>query len=275
KSQLLGVGVHRDLVYQPAGFIGCSVMHTPFRYLGVMVGDCITSVLGASPLYHMSLYKVPKGILHETEMIRSKFFKGAAHSERKISWVSWGKVLASKKYRGLSVSSYYALNRALLLKWVWRFISQDGSLWYRVIHALYDPSLESHSLHLTSNWSSILRVMRSLIPTGFNFMSHCKKRIGDGRNTIFWFDPWVNAQPLHILFPRIFALDLDKEASVATKLGSPFVDESFRRPVRDGAERFQWRDLCEVIDSVTLSSSKDRWESAHFRCFSSETVRGF
>nr|GFA38111.1 RNA-directed DNA polymerase, eukaryota [Tanacetum cinerariifolium]GFA62235.1 RNA-directed DNA polymerase, eukaryota [Tanacetum cinerariifolium] len=163
-------------------------MQTPFRYLGVMVGDCMTrksawsdivqklhsrlskwkvntlsiggrltllkSVLGASPLYHMCLYKVPKGILHEMEMIRSNFFKGAAHSERKISWVSWGKVLASKKYGGLDVSSYYALNRALFLNWVWRFISQDGSLWYRVIHALYGPSLESHSLHLTSNWSS-------------------------------------------------------------------------------------------------------------------------
>nr|GEZ89771.1 RNA-directed DNA polymerase, eukaryota [Tanacetum cinerariifolium] len=188
KSQLLGVGVHRDLVYQPAGFIGCSVMQTSFRYLGRLT--ILKSVLWASPLYHMSLYKIPKGILHEMEMIRSNFFKGAAHSERKISWVSWskvlaskkygdsisvsrcdgwrlyniiqgylvegilhememirsnffkgaahserkiswvswGKVLASKKYGGLSVSSYYALNCALLLKWVWRFISQDGSL---------------------------------------------------------------------------------------------------------------------------------------------------
>nr|GEV08340.1 RNA-directed DNA polymerase, eukaryota [Tanacetum cinerariifolium] len=52
---------------------------------------------------------------------------------------------------------------------------------------------------------------------------------------------------------------MDKEASVATKLGSPSIDESFRRPVRDGVERFQWRDLYEVIDSVTLSSSNDRW----------------
>nr|GEV24713.1 RNA-directed DNA polymerase, eukaryota [Tanacetum cinerariifolium] len=86
--------------------------------------------------------------MHEMEMIRSNCFKGTAHSERKISWVSWGKVLASKKYG---------------------------------------------------------------------------------------------------------------EASVATKLVSPSIDESFRRSVRDGAERFQWRDLCEVIDFVTLSSSKDKW----------------
>ena len=85
----------------------------------------------------MYLYKVHKCILREIESICSNFFKGADPSERKISWVSWDKVVAAKKYGGLGVSSYYALNRALLLKWVWRFISHDGSLWYRVIKAIY------------------------------------------------------------------------------------------------------------------------------------------
>ncbi|GJT97819.1 RNA-directed DNA polymerase, eukaryota [Tanacetum coccineum] len=42
KSQIMGVGVHRNLVSQAATIIGCSVMHAPFRYLGVMVGDCMT-----------------------------------------------------------------------------------------------------------------------------------------------------------------------------------------------------------------------------------------
>nr|GEZ19209.1 RNA-directed DNA polymerase, eukaryota [Tanacetum cinerariifolium] len=163
KSQILGVGVHRNHVSQAALLIGYMVMKTPFRYLGVMVGDCMArksacfdivhkshhrlskwkvktlsiggrltllkSVLGATPLYNMSIYKVPIGILKEMEMIRSNFFKGADHSDRKISWVSWEKVLTSKKNGGLKVYSFYALNRALLLKWVWRFISQDGSLW--------------------------------------------------------------------------------------------------------------------------------------------------
>ncbi|GKA26110.1 RNA-directed DNA polymerase, eukaryota [Tanacetum coccineum] len=34
---------------------------------------------------------------------------------------------------------------------------------------------------------------------------------------------------------------------------------SFRRPIRDGVERQQWMDILHVIDSVTLSSSSDRW----------------
>ncbi|GKA34009.1 RNA-directed DNA polymerase, eukaryota [Tanacetum coccineum] len=89
----------------------------------------LKSVLGASPIYYMSIFKVPKGVLKTMESIRSKFFNGVDSSDRKISWVAWDNVLASKLNGGLGVSSFFALNRALLLKWVWRFISGDGSLW--------------------------------------------------------------------------------------------------------------------------------------------------
>nr|GEZ47232.1 RNA-directed DNA polymerase, eukaryota [Tanacetum cinerariifolium] len=105
----------------------------------------------------MSIYKAPKGVLHEMEMIRNKFFVGADSTVKKINWVTWDKVLASKKHGGLGVSSYYALNRTLLLKWVWRFISQDGSLWSRVNNVIYGSSIEPHALNFSSCWNSILR----------------------------------------------------------------------------------------------------------------------
>nr|GFC64860.1 RNA-directed DNA polymerase, eukaryota [Tanacetum cinerariifolium] len=142
-------------------------MKNQFRYLGVMVGEnmarhkawsdvilklksrlskwktkflsiggrvtLLKSVLGASLLYYMSIFKAPKGVLKEMESIRNNFFIGAVSSDKKITWVAWNKVLASKEKGGLGVSSYYALNRALLLKWVWRFVSQDGSLWAHII----------------------------------------------------------------------------------------------------------------------------------------------
>nr|GEX16358.1 RNA-directed DNA polymerase, eukaryota [Tanacetum cinerariifolium] len=233
KSQVLGVGVPRNIVNQAASMIGCAVMQNPFCYIGVMVGDSMSqklawadtvqklrsrlskwkvktlsiggrltllkSVLDASPLHNMSIYKVPKGVLKKIEAIRCNFFNGADPAKRKITWVSWDKVLASKKNGGLEVSSFHALNRALLLNWVWHFLSQDGSLWYRVIQALY----------------------------GFDFVSHCKKCVGDGHNTRFWYDYWVFDQQLRVRFPRLFALETDKESMVASKLGSSSVDASF------------------------------------------------
>ncbi|GJY30695.1 ALP1-like protein [Tanacetum coccineum] len=125
KSQVLGVGVSQNVVVQAANRIGCVVLNTPFRYLGVTVGECMSRKSDWVGL-------VPKGVLKTMESIRSKFFNGVDSSDRKISWVAWDNVLASKLNGGLGVSSFFALNRALLLKWVWRFISGDGSLCFPV-----------------------------------------------------------------------------------------------------------------------------------------------
>ncbi|GJZ96027.1 hypothetical protein Tco_0668361, partial [Tanacetum coccineum] len=46
-------------------------------------------------------------------------------------------VLAAKEKGGLGVSSLFALNIALLMKWFWRFYSHNDSLWSRVIKAIY------------------------------------------------------------------------------------------------------------------------------------------
>ncbi|GJW61150.1 RNA-directed DNA polymerase, eukaryota [Tanacetum coccineum] len=292
KSQVLGVGVPSSIVMQAASSIGCGVLHKKFRYLGVMVGECMSrhkawdstvdklrsrlskwkvktlsiggrltllkAVLGASPLYNMSIFKVPKGILNSMEALRSKFFNGMDPSTKKITWAAWNKVLASKNNGGLGVSSFHALNRALLLKWVWRFISQDGSLWFRVIKALYGSSIDSHPVNLSSNWCSIIRELHFLAGKGFLFVTHCKKRIGNGRGSQFWFDTWLGDMPLKDLFPRLFALDLDSEATVAAKMQDA-VSFSFRRPVRDGVESQQLVDITALLASVSLSSSADRW----------------
>nr|GEW31449.1 RNA-directed DNA polymerase, eukaryota [Tanacetum cinerariifolium] len=196
KSQMLGVGIPRSIVMQAASSIGCGVMHNQFRYLGVMVktlsiggiSTLLKSVLSASPLYNMSIFKVPKGILKSMEAIRCNFFNEIDSTVKKITWAAWDKILASKKNGDLGVSSFHALNRALLLKWVWRFISQDGSLWFCVIQALYRPSIVSHPVNLSFNWCSIVRELHLLTDKGFDFLSHCKKRIGDGNETRFWYD---------------------------------------------------------------------------------------
>nr|GFA62597.1 RNA-directed DNA polymerase, eukaryota, reverse transcriptase zinc-binding domain protein [Tanacetum cinerariifolium] len=81
-------------------------------------------------------------------------------------------------------------------------------------------------------------------------------RVGDGQNTRFWLDTWISDLPLCV---SLFALEEDKEVSVASKLGSSSADSSFQRPVRDWIERQQWSDLSSLLESVILSPSKDRW----------------
>ncbi|GKA24853.1 hypothetical protein Tco_0710886 [Tanacetum coccineum] len=59
---------------------------------------------------------VPKKVLQRLENIRCHFFHGIENNERKPIWVKWSKVLASIEKGGLGVSSFFALNRAILFK---------------------------------------------------------------------------------------------------------------------------------------------------------------
>ncbi|GKB95456.1 RNA-directed DNA polymerase, eukaryota [Tanacetum coccineum] len=195
---------------------------------------------------------------NKCEESRSNFFKGASMLEKKISWIAWDKVLASKKKGGLGVSSYFALNRALLLKWVWRFVSQDDSLWFRVIQAVHGDTIDSHSVRKVSIWSSILKEVQVLKSSGFDFLSYCSKRIGDGQSTSFWKETWMGDIPLCELCPRLFALDSAPNICVAAKMAGP-LDTSFRRSVRGGVEQQEFSDLSSFLNSVVLSTSNDRW----------------
>ncbi|GJV26853.1 RNA-directed DNA polymerase, eukaryota, reverse transcriptase zinc-binding domain protein [Tanacetum coccineum] len=272
--------------------LGCSVMKTPFKYLGVMVGGnmslvkawddtvgklkmrlskwklktlsiggrltLLKSVLGSTPIYNMSLYKVPKTVLNSMEAIRRNFFNGIQGDERKIAWVKWSKVLAPKKQGGLGVSSYYALNRALLVKWVWRFLSHDNSLWFRVISAMHGSHTQELSASHSSTWSSIIKEINVLKDQGVDLISHCKIRVGNGMCTSFWNDFWIGDTQLRYLFPRLYALDSNKESTVADKL-QVSITSSFRRAVRGGAEAQQLVHLLDLLGPVILSNMEDRW----------------
>ncbi|GJS32829.1 RNA-directed DNA polymerase, eukaryota [Tanacetum coccineum] len=144
-----------------------------------------------------------------------------------------GFTLLKSAYGASPILFYFGLNRALLFKWVWRFISQDGSLWARVISAIHGSNIQEHRLCPSSVWNSISREVRVLKNLGVDLISYC-------------------------LFPRIFALDNNKLCSVSAKF-SEGLSNSLRRPVRGGVESHQLSLLNEMVSSISLSNSEDRW----------------
>ncbi|GJS49408.1 RNA-directed DNA polymerase, eukaryota [Tanacetum coccineum] len=162
----------------------------------------------------------------------------------------------------------------LLIKWYIEIpFPMKGALWSMIIQAifiLYDfiyfrtnifqfGDKLDHVSNSPSLWSTILREINSLKDIGFDFMSHCKKRIGNGRATKFWTDKWVLDVTFRERFPRVYALDMDKECLVASKFGGGQISDSFRRNVRDGAERQQMEALISVLANVSLTPNEDRW----------------
>ncbi|GJU33567.1 RNA-directed DNA polymerase, eukaryota [Tanacetum coccineum] len=296
KSKLMGLGVSSNVVNSAANLMGCSILQLPFNYLGVKVGcnmsyigswdDVISkvssrlskwkikslsiggrltllkSVLTSIPLYHMSIFKVPMGVLKKLESIRRNFFNGHDGFARKSSWFNWNKALASKKNGGIGVSSFFAINRALLFKWVWRFFSDGSSLWSTFIKALFGFH---GAIGLTvkpnrrSIWSDILQAVNSLKDKGIDFLQFIRKKIGNGVNTSFWADSWIGSIPFKEKFPRLYALEESKSISVADKLGLSSLYLSFRRPPRGGIEQESFNLLCQSVRGLVLSNIEDRW----------------
>ncbi|GKC41842.1 hypothetical protein Tco_1059564, partial [Tanacetum coccineum] len=62
---------------------------------------------------------------------------------------------------------------------------------------------------------------------------------------------------LKLSFPRLFALEENKDISVADKMNTSV--SSFRRHVRGGVESQQLDQLSLLLDTVILSNMDDRW----------------
>ena len=96
----------------------------------------------------------------------------------------------------MGVGSIYALNRALLFKWIWRFRVNYDDLWIKVIKNIYginggigemsSPSYASR--HASSLWIAILKVTKQLAEKGVDLLSMCKRKVGDGSSISFWDD---------------------------------------------------------------------------------------
>ncbi|GJY00473.1 RNA-directed DNA polymerase, eukaryota [Tanacetum coccineum] len=296
KSKIMGVNVEDGMVKNAASKLGCLVLKTPFTYLGTKVGGnmsrkqawkevvdkvlsrlsrwkmkllsiggrltLLKSVLGSMPIFHMSIFKVPSSILKSLESIRSRFFNGQDPKSNKASWVKWNKVLTPKDKGGLGVSSLFALNRGLMLKWVWRFYSQKCSLWTKVIKAIYgeDGNLNKDvSGGVRTCWTSIVHEVRVLQGRGINVADYIRLKLGNGENTRFWVDNWYEGGVIKELFPRMFALELNKNATVSSKLNASSLDNSFRRKARSGIKEMQLNSLAEISRMTTLVPCEDRY----------------
>ncbi|GJU31529.1 RNA-directed DNA polymerase, eukaryota [Tanacetum coccineum] len=168
---------------------------------------------------------------------------------KKQIWVKWSKVLAFKENGGLGVSSFYALNRALLFKWV--------------------------NNHHPSLWLDIVKEVHNLQNQGIDLMGYILKKLGNGEDTLFWEDSWKGDITFKSIYPSLYALETNKNVSVASKLSQPNLATSFRRAPRGGLEDYQFSQLLLNMEGVSCTDVKDRWSWALTGCgdFSVASIR--
>lgn len=172
------------------------------------------------PTYYISIYMMPVAIQKKLETMRNNFLIGGDEGEKKITWVSWKKCLASKQLGGLGVGSIFALNLGLLFKWIWRFLSHRTDLWAKVIKNIYglNGGINEECAHSSSHstWGAILSSVKRLKQKGLDLLSLCNRKIGNCVLTRLWEDVWCGNRPLKMQFPRIYMLGIVRGCTVAT-----------------------------------------------------------
>jgi len=91
-------------------------------------------------------------------------------------------------------------------------------LWYRVLRARYGEvggRIQEGGRDSSMWWRTICHV-REGVGSGVGnwFDDNIRRVVGNGRNTFFWTDNWLDGAPLKLQFSRLYELSVHKECSV-------------------------------------------------------------
>ncbi|KHN36437.1 Putative ribonuclease H protein, partial [Glycine soja] len=73
----------------------------------------INAVLTALSMFYLSFFRAPTAVINRLTAIQRKFLWGGSCEGKKIAWIAWSKVCASRAMGGLGVTNIKALNNAL------------------------------------------------------------------------------------------------------------------------------------------------------------------
>lgn len=182
-----------------------------------------------------------------------------------MPWIAWKKVCSSRDNGGLGIGSLQASNLAMLTKWWWRFRTENNSLWKAIITSIHGihggfDLIDNQISHLpNSPWKSIIDLKKPLSQLSINLSSIFSRKVGNGETFSFWNDEWLGNTKLCLLFPRMYELETVKGCLISDRChqlnGSRNFTWAWRRPVRDGLEMEQYRELLGLLVNFVPSSS--------------------
>ncbi|GJZ09582.1 hypothetical protein Tco_0543865, partial [Tanacetum coccineum] len=196
KSKLMGIYVDGDIVDQVDLKVECVTLKSPFSYIGSKLGglmsrihswnetvDCMVDRLSKWKMKTLSIGGVTTHGIYSMP-----FFNGVDIGDKKPTGVKWKNALTSKEKGGLGVSPLYALNRALMFKWVCRFFSQSSTLWARTIKAIHgeDGNIRKKiKATYSSIWLDIDHELEVIKKHGISIVNCIQKKLGNGGEYIF------------------------------------------------------------------------------------------
>src|SRR4051812_44611770 len=77
-------------------------------------------------LYMISFFQMPKGVLNKVDYFRSRFFWQGDSEKKKYRLARWNVVCRLKEFGGLGIHDMQVKNTALLGKWLFKLLTEDG-----------------------------------------------------------------------------------------------------------------------------------------------------
>lgn len=146
----------------------------------------IRSVIESLLVYHLATTQVHKGVLDKIEARIRRFFWGKIEGGY-MALVSWKDITLPKELGGLGIRDIWVLNRALLMKNLWKLASSAQPLWAQVLLAKYYPEGTlwdtNRTYACTSLWRGLMQLREDLAP-------YVRWSIGNGENCLLFAQPW-------------------------------------------------------------------------------------
>uniref|UniRef100_A0A2N9F8S0 Uncharacterized protein n=1 Tax=Fagus sylvatica TaxID=28930 RepID=A0A2N9F8S0_FAGSY len=180
----------------------------------------IKSTLSSIPTYFLSLFPIPARVANQLEKLQRDFLWCGMDETPKFHLVNWSQICTPLRAGGLAIRNLRSFNKALLGKWLWRYGLEREALWRLVVDAKYG-SLWGGWCSKSGTGSYGVSVWKFIRRGWDTFHSHCSFLVGDGQRVKFWQDWWCGDRALNAVFPELFTISQDKEASVADLMSFP------------------------------------------------------
>lgn len=222
----------------------------------------IKASIASLPLYFMSLFPAPKGVIEIINKLQRQFLWSGETGKPYMSLVSWDRVVSPKPLGVLNCGNLLNRNISLMFKWIWRFLNESCALWRNIIQAKYGccPRLLPHELNIPARrgpWRNICASVLRHPVTSEMLKSKIRRVVGNGLHILFWEEIWVSDTSLKSQFPRLYSITMDSHATISSLgywSGSCWHwNFSWKCPFRP-RDRTEWDELQALLGNICLST---------------------
>lgn len=89
----------------------------------------IKYVLNSLLLFYLSIFRIPDSVAKKIISLQKKFFWGANKDKARLVTTNWHNIQTPIELGGLGLGNLQMKNLGLLLKWWWKYSTDQHSLW--------------------------------------------------------------------------------------------------------------------------------------------------